>query len=100
MKNRRMILERVLACKNLKSLDRRTFLNAWKSMFFLFPCLHPDGFSEPDSGWPEELKPMAREAFRRAETGELGDAEIYPCVMAMEGLKKARHVEEKCEEAE
>ena len=42
------------------------------------PGLHPDGYDEPDSGWPRALKKFAAEAWARSESGELADDELYP----------------------
>ena len=47
-------------------------------MAYLFPGLHPEGFDDAESGWPVALKRFAAEAWRRAEAGELDDAELYP----------------------
>ena len=44
-----------------------------------YPDLHPDGYDEPDSGWPHRLKPFTAEAWTRAEAGELADEELDPC---------------------
>ena len=34
-------------------LSKRDFINAWSSIAYLFPGLHPDGFDDPDSGWTD-----------------------------------------------
>jgi hypothetical protein len=54
------------------------FLRAWCSVAYLFPGLHPDGFEEPDSGWPRILRSFAAEAWRRADASDLADDELYP----------------------
>jgi hypothetical protein len=59
------------------NLSKRDFVNAWSSIAYLFPGLHPDGFNEPDSGWPRVLKCFAAEAWRRAEARELDDEELF-----------------------
>ncbi len=46
-------------------------------MAYLAPRLHPDGYEDDDSGWPENLKPYAAEVWRRFDLGELSDSEIY-----------------------
>jgi len=61
----------------LDRLPKRNFLRAWCSIAYLFPGLHPDGFEEPDNGWPRAARPFAAEAWRRADTGELTDNELY-----------------------
>ena len=70
----------------LESLSKFEFVRAWCALSYLNPGLHPDGFEEPDSGWPENLKPHAVEAWRRAEIGELADEEMYPCDATWAGL--------------
>ena len=67
---------------------------AWCSLAYLFPGLHPDGFEDADSGWPRVLKRFAAEAWRRAETDELADEELYPCDAAWSGLYDRMHTHE------
>jgi hypothetical protein len=86
MHNKKQILKDALKFDELKSLDKETFLNAWKAIAFLNPGLHPDEYQNPDGGWPEELKVFAEEAFRRSEAGELADDELYCYEQAMKGL--------------
>jgi hypothetical protein len=69
-----------------RRLSKRSFLRAWCSLAYLFPGLHPDGFNEPDSGWPPVLKRFAVEAWRRADAGKLGDGELYACDAQWAGL--------------
>jgi len=91
---RRAILRDALNCKDLKKLDKRDFLRAWKALAFLNNALHPDDYNSPDGGWTEELKPLAREAFRRRGIGELTDGQTYPYRKVLEGIK-ARRLQEK-----
>lgn len=70
----------------LEDLPRERFVHAWSSVAYLFPGLHPDGFDDADSGWPRVLKRFASEAWRRANTGELADDELYPCNAQWAGL--------------
>jgi len=51
-----------------------------------FPGLHPDGYDDPESGWPRVLKRFAAEAWRRADAGELNDEELYPCDAQWSGI--------------
>lgn len=67
-------------------LPRPDFVRAWSSIAYLFPGLHPDGFDNPDSGWPRALRPIAAEAWRRAEFDELTDEELYPSDAQWAGL--------------
>jgi hypothetical protein len=67
-------------------LSKNEFVRAWSAVAYLFPGLHPDGFDDPESGWPVVLKRFAAEAWRRAEAGELGDVELYPSDAQWAGL--------------
>jgi hypothetical protein len=70
----------------LENLSKAEFIRAWSSIAYLFPGLHPDGFGDSDSGWPRVLRRFATEAWRRAEAGELDDAELYPSDAQWSGL--------------
>jgi hypothetical protein len=83
---RKAILREALKCKDLKKLDKRNFLKAWKALAFLHPGLHPDD----TSNWPKRLKPFAREAFRRFEKGKIAEEELYPVSDALKGLEARR----------
>jgi hypothetical protein len=63
---------------DLGKLSRPDFVRAWWALAYLNPGLHPDGYDADGSGWSPELIPFASEAWRRFETGELTDAELYP----------------------
>ena len=71
-------------------LPRRLFLRAWCSIAWLHPGLHPDGYQGRDSGWPKELRPLAREAFRRRQAGRLTDIELYPYPAAKARILRER----------
>jgi hypothetical protein len=58
----------------------------WHALAYLYPGLHPDGYDEPESGWPRRLKPFAAEARARAEAGELTDDQLYPAEAAWCGI--------------
>ena len=70
----------------LEHLPKADFIRAWSSIAYLFPGLHPDGFESPDSGWPPVLRRFAAEAWRRAESGQLDDSELYPSDAQWSGL--------------
>lgn len=70
----------------LDQMPRTNFIRAWCSIAYLFPGLHPDGFEDADSGWPRVLQRFAAEAWRRAESGELEDHELYACDAQWSGL--------------
>ena len=77
---------RIALQDNLTALPTREFVRAWCGVAYLFPGLHPDGYEDADSGWPRVLKPFAAEAWRRADTGELADDELYACDAQWSGL--------------
>lgn len=79
-----------LSCP-LDVLPKEQFIRAWSSIAYLFPGLHPDGFDEPDSGWPRVLKRFATEAWRRMEAGEIADEELYCCDAQWCGLYDRMH---------
>ena len=91
-------LRRAFRCP-LESHSKREFLRAWCAVAYLFPGLHPDGFEEPDSGWPRVLRRIAAEAWRRAAASELADEELYPCDAQWSGLYDAmqEHLPEESE---
>ena len=74
-----------LACP-VEQLPRQTFIRAWCSLAYLYPGLHPDGFDDPDSGWPPVLHRFAADAWRRADAGELADDELYASEAQWSGL--------------
>jgi len=75
--------------RKLQKLSKVEFVRAWCSLAYLYPGLHPDGYEDKDSGWPEELKPVAKEAWRRARAGKITDNQLY-CYQAC----KARLIDE------
>jgi len=75
----------------LRSVDagvasRALFLRGWHALFWLYPGLHPDGFEEDWEGEFEAYCPLAAEAFKRADAGELDDDELYPTTAAQARL--------------
>lgn len=87
---KKQILNNALKCKDIKTLDKKTFLNAWRAVFFLSPSLHPDEWKNPDGGWTKRLKPLAAEAFRRVKIGELSDDELYCYQEVLKSIKVRR----------
>jgi len=68
---------RTLEPAALAGLEKQDLLLAWWSFFWLEAALHPDDVEI----WPEEVAdalPLAAEAFRRYEAGEIKDGEYYP----------------------
>ena len=99
--------------KTLKKLPVDTFKRGWFSVGFLYPGLHPDGALdhgteistesetnasiqkiEPrliapyfvESGWPVILAPVAKEAWRRNQSDELKDDELYCSEAVVAGM--------------
>jgi hypothetical protein len=70
----------------LAEMGRVDFVRVWCSVAYLFPGLHPDGFDDTESGWPRVLRRFAAEAWRRAQTGEMSDDELYPADAQWAGL--------------
>ena len=62
----------------VEQLSASEFAKAWSSVCFLNPGLHPDGYEEADSGWPESLRKFAVDAWRRFDAGEIGEEVMYP----------------------
>jgi DNA (cytosine-5)-methyltransferase 1 len=116
--------------KALRQLPLAEFKRGWYSVGFLYPGLHPDSALEHgkeisnaaedfpeirkieprllapyfvDSGWPVILAPIAAEAWRRYETGELKDDEFYcseavtagMCYRNPDLMEEVRHEREK-----
>jgi DNA (cytosine-5)-methyltransferase 1 len=95
--------------KSIREMPTRDFLRGWFSVGFLFSGLHPDGALEhggetsnhvdgaagltprtqrlcvpfyTQSGWPVSLAPVADEAWRRYEAGDIEDDDFY-CAQAV-----------------
>lgn len=78
----------------LNELSRGKFLRVWNCVAYLFPGLHPDGFEDADSGWPRAVQRFAAEAWRRVESTELSEEELYPCDAQWCGLYDRMHKHE------
>jgi DNA (cytosine-5)-methyltransferase 1 len=102
---------------NMSDLAMDKFKRAWFAIAFLYGHLHPDGAQEKctlstnhvkaqfsfmeeripylirpiysQSGWPEKLVPVAVEAQRRFNKGELSPVEYYFSEVQIAGLKRA-----------
>jgi DNA (cytosine-5)-methyltransferase 1 len=108
-----LVLVRATDGDTLRNVSAAGFKRGWYAMGFLYPGLHPDGAldhgdevshvaqdfpeirqNEPrllapfyaQSGWPVILAPVAAEAWRRYEDGELEDAEFYCSEAVIAGL--------------
>lgn len=62
----------------LASLSRDEFLRAWNSIAYLHAGLHPDHYDDPEGGWTDDLRAFAVEAWRRVESGDISQDEVYP----------------------
>jgi hypothetical protein len=91
LKSAACVVRNVLRC-NLPKLSKSDFLRVWGSIAYLFPGLHPDGFEHPESGWPRVLKPIATEAWRRANAGDLTDGELYLTDSSWSGIFDRMHI--------
>lgn len=107
------LLVRATDSDTLRDVSAAEFKRGWYSVGFLYPGLHPDGALdhgdevsnvaqdfpeirqiEPrllaphyvESGWPVILAPVAAEAWRRYEAGELEDGEFYCSEAVIAGL--------------
>ena len=99
--------------RSLRDMPDSTFKQAWVSIVFLYADLHPDSALEhgtrvahdaedsrqvssieprlvnpyyEQSGWPVVLAPMAKEAWRRYESGSIKDDEFYCSDAQMAGI--------------
>lgn len=63
MKNFKFLLNNI---EKLETVKDTTLLRGYHQIFEHYPGLHPDGFDDKGSGWPEELKPICAEMWRRA----------------------------------
>jgi DNA (cytosine-5)-methyltransferase 1 len=98
-----------LYMRPISRLSKDDLLSAWWAVGYLHPALHPDAALENGSelslgpkrgvsfvlepfylrsGWPVELIPLAREARRRFEVGELSEDEYYCSAAFMAGAIK------------
>ena len=80
-------LERALAAK-LERLPKGDFMKAYCSLAYRYPGFHPDGIENWNG--PQEILRVAREAWRRAEAGELSDNELYPYQASKAAISQAR----------
>lgn len=113
-----MDIDPIASNRNLSKLPKDRFKRAWFAIAYLYGHLHPDSAREnstlstnhtnaqfflmeeriphlirpvySQSGWPEKLVPMAIEAQRRFENGELKLDEYYFSDVQIAGLKRAR----------
>jgi hypothetical protein len=78
-----------LSPSKLECLAKDRLLLAWWSFFWLNAALHPDDADV----WPEAVanaQPLADEALRRYEAGELNDGEYYPAEAVRHRIRHER----------
>jgi hypothetical protein len=78
-----------LSPSEVEGLPKDRLLLAWWSFFWLHAALHPDDAEV----WPEavaDARPLADEAFRRYEAGELKDGEYYPTEAVRDRIRHER----------
>jgi len=74
--------------ENLARLTNEEILVHWWSFFWLHPGLHPDDATV----WPTEVSdalPLATEACRRYEAGQITDGEYYPVEVVRDRIRQA-----------
>ena len=80
-------LRRVPAAR-MEGLGKQEFMKGYCSLAYLYPGFHPDGMEDWDG--PPEVVLVAREAWRRAEAGELGNDELYPYQASKARIRRAQ----------
>lgn len=70
-------LQALVAVDPVSGASAETFLEGWWALAWLNPGLHPDDMED----WDGEFalyRPIAEEAYARAERGEISDSQLYP----------------------
>ena len=78
-----------ISAGQLASLSNEEILLPWWSFFWLHPELHPDDVAV----WPAEVcdaLPLASEACRRYEAGQITDGEYYPVEAVRDRIRRAK----------
>ena len=78
-----------ISAEELVGLTNEEILLPWWSFFWLHPQLHPDDAAV----WPAEIcdaLPLATEACRRYEAGQITDGEYYPVEAVRDRIRQAR----------
>jgi hypothetical protein len=71
-----------------KKLSKLDFMKAYCSPAYLYPSFHPDCIDDWDG--PKDILKLAREAWRRADDGDLTDNELYPYQATKAHFKQAK----------
>lgn len=62
----------------LSSMKLNDFMRIWCSVVYLNPGLHTDNFHDPDYECEPFVRYVLEEVWRRADSGEIQDDELYP----------------------
>ena len=75
---------------NLEEIKDQSLIKGYHQIFEQYPGLHPDGFDDPESGWPNELRPICAEMWRRTELpeSEVNEEHMYYINKAFRKLVK------------
>ena len=79
---------RVALTADVQKVSKSDFMKAYCSLAYLYPGFHPDGIDDWDG--PTDILKIGREAWRRAEAGELTDNELYPYQATKARFKPAK----------
>jgi hypothetical protein len=76
---------------HLDKVKDLTLLRGYHQIFEQNPGLHPDGFDDQNSGWPEELKSVCAEMWRRVDLDDstINEEHMYYINKAFRQLMKA-----------
>jgi len=77
--------------RQLEEIKDRSLIKGYHQIFEQYPGLHPDGFDDQSSGWPEELKPVCAEMWRRVglDTSVINQEHMYYINKAFRQLIRA-----------
>ncbi len=80
-----------MSVMDYSELSTEAFQAVYRTVLGLCPGLHPDDFGEEGSGWDDSpvLEAVGEEAWRRYETGEFSDEDLYDVEAQRAGFKGA-----------
>lgn len=67
-------------------MSRAELIKAWCAVAYLHPEIHSDDFEGSNTNWPEAVKAMAREVWRRYDKHEIKEDDVYPSDAAWAGV--------------
>jgi hypothetical protein len=71
---------------NPSEMSNANLLKAWCAVVYLHPEIHPDDFDESNNDWPEDVKIIAGEVWRRYDKNEVDDEDVYQSDVAWAGV--------------